>query len=504
MSFTISRSLLPTKPIELVYKDSEGKQFNFKHGPPPAVSQPRRLLGWRMRTINIGCANRPFYLLVIHRQREDKGDEYTEQLGSYDPLPNRYGELLIGFNIDRIRYWLGKGAEPTKSVRELLGLAGILPVFPRSYLTAYRNRLNKQDSKEDIEEPADCNDVSSKIEQQERKTRKTMKEAIKVLITGAGGQIGYSLVYMVTSGYVFGNDQPIDLHLLEIPYGMKSLQGLCMELQDSYLPLIHSIINTDNLEEGFKDIDVAFLVGSVPRKQGMERKDLMSANVKIFEKQGQALDKYAKKTVKVIVVGNPANTNAYICSKFAPSIPSQNITAMTRLDQNRCYGMLADALKVNVSSIKNAIVWGNHSTTMFPDTSQATVTLPDGKTLPVDDKLSDKKEWLRTMFVKSIQTRGSAIIEARKLSSALSAAKAACDHMKDWWNGTEQYASMVVQSDGSYGVEKGLFFSFPCTIKNKEWQIVQGIQFDSWAQSMIDATMKELIEEKEMALHSIA
>lgn len=328
---------------------------------------------------------------------------------------------------------------------------------------------------------------------------------IRVLISGAAGQIGYSLAYMVASGYVFGDKQPIIMHMLEVPAAMTSLKGLCMELQDSYLPLVHGVVPTDQLDVAFKDIDAAFLVGSMPRKAGMERRDLLGANVKIFKEQGTALNKYAKKDVKVIVVGNPANTNAFICSKFAPSIPVENITSMSRLDQNRCYGIAAEKLGVNVDAIKKAVVWGNHSGTMFPDMSNATVDIGCKKNESVAKALGGT-DWLRGEFVTIIQKRGAAIITARKLSSALSAAKAACDHMRDWWQGApeDKWVCMSVCSDGSYGIDKGLFFSFPCTVKDKKWSIVKGIKFDEWSQSMLEKTKDELIEERDVALQTLS
>ncbi|KAL7674554.1 hypothetical protein ACOME3_000831 [Neoechinorhynchus agilis] len=330
-----------------------------------------------------------------------------------------------------------------------------------------------------------------------------LKSPIRVAVTGAAGQIGYSLVYMIGSGYVFGEDQPIILHLIELKVAMEALKGVVMELQDAVLPLLHDIIATDSLDVGFKDVDAVFLVGSMPRKAGMERKDLLSANVKIFKTQGEALEKYAKKTVKVLVVGNPANTNALICSKFAPSIPVQNITAMTRLDQNRCLGLLAEKLKLNVNDVRNAIVWGNHSVTMFPDTFHGHVR-QDGKWVPINNAVNDI-DWIKGDFVTTIQKRGAAIIAARKLSSALSAAKAASDHMRDWWRGTEEgkWVSMAVPTDGSYGIKEGLVFSLPCTVdKHGNYKIVQGLDLNSYAMKMLANTTKELEEEKAVALEA--
>jgi malate dehydrogenase len=232
----------------------------------------------------------------------------------------------------------------------------------------------------------------------------------------------------------------------------------------------------------------------------MERKDLLSANVKIFKVQGQALDKHAKKDVKVLVVGNPANTNALICSHYAPSIPKQNFTAMTRLDQNRGRAQIAQRLKTDIENVKNVIIWGNHSATQFPDVGNASVKI-DGKEKPVVDAINDLA-YLQGPFVECVQKRGAAVIAARKMSSAMSAAKAAADHVKDWWNGSQpgKYVSMGVVSDGSYGIAKDIVFSFPCEVKDKQWKIVQGLKLDDFARGKLDITTKELLEEKEEAM----
>merc|ERR1719384_2324039 len=255
----------------------------------------------------------------------------------------------------------------------------------------------------------------------------SLKAPIRVVVTGAAGQIAYSLIYQLASGVVFGLDQPLHLHLLDIGPMMGVLNGVCMEVQDSALPLVAGVVATDDVAKAFTDIDAAFLVGAMPRKEGMERKDLLAANLKIFKVQGEALDKHAKKTVKVLVVGNPANTNALICSHYAPSIPKENFSAMTRLDQNRATGQLALKTAKPITAIKRVTIWGNHSSTQFPDASQATV---DGAPLAVDPA------WLQTEFVPTVQKRGAAVIAARKLSSAMSAAKAASDHMKSWFSST--------------------------------------------------------------------
>lgn len=281
---------------------------------------------------------------------------------------------------------------------------------------------------------------------------------------------------------------------------MGVLEGVVMEISDCALPLVKEVIPTADPAVAFKDVDAAFLVGAMPRKEGMERKDLLSANVKIFKVQGEALDKYAKKDVKVLVVGNPANTNALICSKYAPSIPKENFTAMTRLDQNRATAQIAARVGVNVANVKNVIIWGNHSSTQFPDVRHAVVD-KDGASTPVYTAVNDEK-WLQNDFLTTIQKRGAAVIAARKMSSAMSAAKAAGDHMKDLWQGTApgQWVSMGVVSDGSYGAPKDVVFSFPVTIKDKKWAIVQGLNIDSFSRSKLDITGKELLEEKNEAL----
>lgn len=323
-----------------------------------------------------------------------------------------------------------------------------------------------------------------------------MTEPVKVVITGAAGQIGYSLIYMVGSGYVFGPDQPVILHLLDIAPMMGVLGGVCMEIDDCAMPLVKGVVATDNPEEAFKDVDAAFMVGAMPRREGMERKDLLAANVKIFKVQGQALDQFAKKSVKVLVVGNPANTNALICSHYAPSIPKENFSAMTRLDANRAAAQLAKKAGVDVVQVKNVIIWGNHSSTQFPDAAHATIS---GK--PAPEVINDP-EWIKTVFLPTVQKRGAAVIAARKLSSAMSAAKAASDHMKSIWAGTPEgeWASMGVFSDGSYGTPEGVMFSFPVTLSGKKWTIVQDLPLDDFAKEKLSATGKELCEERDEAL----
>jgi malate dehydrogenase len=281
---------------------------------------------------------------------------------------------------------------------------------------------------------------------------------------------------------------------------MTVLQGVVMEIEDASLPLVKGVIPTDSEEVAFKDVDVALFVGAMPRKEGMERKDLLSANVKIFKSQGTALDKFAKKSVKVLVVGNPANTNCFILAHYAPSIPRENFSCLTRLDHNRATAQIASKLKVSPSDVKNVIIWGNHSSTQFPDVHAATVNI-NGKETPVYEAVKDD-HWLKNDFVSTVQKRGAAVIAARKLSSAMSAAKAICDHMRDWWQGTKEsgWVSMGLISDGSYGIEKGLVFSYPVEIEDGKLTIVQGLKTDDWFREMIEKTHKELVEEKNDAL----
>lgn len=323
-----------------------------------------------------------------------------------------------------------------------------------------------------------------------------MAAPIKVCVTGAAGQIGYSLVYMIGSGAVFGPETPVILQLLDIPVMLPVLKGVAMELDDCALPCLRSVLTTGSAEEAFNDVDAAFLVGAMPRKEGMERKDLLAANVKIFKVQGEALDKFAKKSVRVLVVGNPANTNALICSQYAPSIPKENFSAMTRLDQNRAQAQIALRCGVPINQVTNCIIWGNHSSTQFPDVAHANV---NGKS--VKDAVNDDA-WLQGDFISTVQKRGAAVIAARKLSSAMSAAKAACDHMKSIFQGTEpgSYVSMGVFSDGSYGTPEGVMFSFPVTIQDKKWTIVKGLDMSDFAKSKLKITGDELCQERDDAL----
>lgn len=329
-----------------------------------------------------------------------------------------------------------------------------------------------------------------------------MSEPIRVLITGAAGQIAYSLLYSVAKGDVFGANQPIDLLLLDIPPMMEVLGGVKMELTDCALPLLKEVVCTADQAVAFKNIDVAILVGAMPRREGMERKDLLAANVKIFKEQGTSLDKFAKKTVKVVVIGNPANTNALICSKYAPSIPKANFTALTRLDQNRAQAQIADRLGIPSNDVYNVTIWGNHSSTQYPDICHAKAMF-NGKETAVKEAVKDD-DWLKNEFVKTVQTRGGAVIKARKLSSAMSAAKAICDHVKSWWFGTQpnRWVSMGVITDGScYGIPEGLMYSMPVTITpDHKYTIVQGLNIDDFSREKMDISAKELAEEKEMAI----
>merc|ERR1712107_742547 len=322
-----------------------------------------------------------------------------------------------------------------------------------------------------------------------------MKSPIKVVVTGAAGQIAYSLLYQIGSGYVFGNDQPLILHLLDITPMMGVMGGVVMEIQDSALPLVRQVVPTDDASVAFKDIDAAFMVGAMPRREGMERKDLLAANVKIFQVQGEAMEKFAKKSVKVLVVGNPANTNALIISHYAPSIPKENFSAMTRLDQNRAASQLALKVGARVQDVRKMTIWGNHSSTQFPDIAHATI-----KGAPAMSMIDEA--WMKETFIPTVQKRGAAVIAARKLSSAMSAAKAACDHMKSWFSSTpeDNWVSMGVFSDGSYDTPVGVMFSFPVKIDNGKWSIVQGLEMSDFAKEKLALTGKELCEERDEAM----
>ena len=314
---------------------------------------------------------------------------------------------------------------------------------------------------------------------------------VNITITGAAGNIGYALLFRIASGALLGPDQRVNLRLLEIPPAVKAAEGTAMELFDSAFPTLGSVDIFDDAKAAFEGANIAFLVGSMPRKAGMERADLLSANGGIFGPQGEALNAGAAEDIKVLVVGNPANTNALIAASHAPDIPSSRFTAMTRLDHNRALAQLATKAGCHVTDIDKVTVWGNHSSTQYPDLTQATV-----KGAPVTDILADRA-WVEDDFIPTVAKRGAAIIDARGASSAASAASAAIDHVHDWVLGTSgSWTSSSVMSDGSYGVPEGIISSFPCTSENGEWKIVQGLEIDDFSRAKIDASAAELVEEK--------
>jgi len=328
---------------------------------------------------------------------------------------------------------------------------------------------------------------------------------MRVVVSGAAGQICYSILFGICRGQLLGQNQKIDLVLLDIEPAMKACEGVMMEIRDGAFPLITSMTGTCDYEEAFTGADICLLIGAFPRKKGMLRADLLKINAGIFKGQGEAMEKYAKKTCKTLVVGNPANTNALICSKYAPSIPKENFTAMTRLDQNRASSQLATKIGCQVGQIKNVVIWGNHSKTQYPDVNQATVQdFPSaGFTTPLRTAVNDD-EWCNSVFIKSVQQRGAAIIKARGSSSAASAANAALVHVRDWFLGTPAgtWVSMGVPSDGSYGIPKGIVYSFPCTCSNGEYQIVQGLKIDEFSENLMRITAEELqAEAKEAGVH---
>ena len=314
---------------------------------------------------------------------------------------------------------------------------------------------------------------------------------VNITVTGAAGNIGYALLFRIASGALLGPDQRVNLRLLEIPQAVKAAEGTARELFDSAFPTLGDVDIFDDPEQAFEGANIAFLVGSMPRKAGMERADLLSANGGIFGPQGEALNAGAAEDIKVLVVGNPANTNALIAASHAPDIPSSRFTAMTRLDHNRALAQLATKAGCHVTDIDKVTVWGNHSSTQYPDLTQATV-----KGAPVTDILADRA-WVEDDFIPTVAKRGAAIIDARGASSAASAASAAIDHVHDWVLGTSgSWTSSSVMSDGSYGVPEGIISSFPCTSENGEWKIVQGLEIDDFSRGKIDASAAELVEEK--------
>ncbi len=326
-----------------------------------------------------------------------------------------------------------------------------------------------------------------------------MKKPMRVAVTGAAGQIGYSLLFRIASGEMLGKDQPVILQLLEIPdeKAQKALKGVMMELDDCAFPLLQGMVAASNPMIAFEDVDVALLVGARPRGPGMERKDLLEANGAIFVPQGKALDAVASRDVKVLVVGNPANTNSLIAMKNAPGLKPANFTAMMRLDHNRAMTQVAQKTGKAVTAVKKMTIWGNHSATQYPDVFNAEV---DGANAA---KAINDQAWLESTFIPTVQKRGAAIIEARGLSSAASAANAAIDHIRDWVAGTPagDWVSMGIASDGSYGIPEGLMFGFPCTCSGGTYKIVQGLQHNDFAKGKIAATQKELEEERAAIAH---
>jgi len=320
-----------------------------------------------------------------------------------------------------------------------------------------------------------------------------MKTPVRVAITGAAGQIGYSLLFRIASGAMLGPDTPVILQLLEVTPALGALGGVKMELDDcAFSPLV-DVITTDDANVAFGDADIALLVGAMPRKDGMERSDLLSANGGIFKPQGAAISANAKKNIKVLVVGNPANTNSLIAMHNAPNIDPRQFTAMTRLDHNRAVSQLAQRVNKPVASIKKMTIWGNHSVTQYPDLFNCEV---DGK---IAAQLVNDQSWIEETYIPTVAKRGAAVIKARGLSSAASAANAAIDHIRDWVQGTPagDWVSMSVPSDGSYGVPEGLISSFPCTCANGDYSIVQGLDIDAFSRARIDASVAELLEERD-------
>ncbi|SEI89441.1 malate dehydrogenase (NAD) [Deinococcus reticulitermitis] len=320
----------------------------------------------------------------------------------------------------------------------------------------------------------------------------TTKPPVRVTVTGAAGQIGYSLLFRIAAGDMLGKDQPVILQLLEITPALKALSGVVMELRDCAFPLLADVVTSDDPMVAFKDADYALLVGAMPRKAGMERGDLLGANGGIFKPQGEAINAVAKKDIKVVVVGNPANTNALIAQQNAPDIDPRQFTALVRLDHNRAVSQLAEKTGAAVKDIKNITIWGNHSSTQYPDLSQATV---GGQ--PALDQV--EREWYEGTYIPTVAKRGAAIIEARGASSAASAASAAIDHIRDWALGTPEgeWTSMAIPSDGSYGVPEGLIYGFPVRCQDGKYEIVQGLEVSDFSRGKMDATAQELQEERD-------
>ena len=321
-----------------------------------------------------------------------------------------------------------------------------------------------------------------------------MKEPVRVTITGAAGQIGYALLFRVASGAMLGSDQPVVLQLLEITPALDALKGVVMELDDCAFPLLAGVVQTDEADVAFKDTDYALLVGSRPRGPGMERKDLLEANAAIFSVQGKALNDHASRDVRVLVVGNPANTNCLIAQRNAPHLEARNFTAMTRLDHNRATAQLAQKTGKHVNDVAGLCIWGNHSATQYPDIHRATVAGDDAMSL-ID------MAWYEGDFIPAVQQRGAAIIDARGASSAASAANAAIDHIRDWVLGSDGIVSMGVYSDGSYGVDQGLIYSYPVRCSQGDWVVEQGLEINDFSRQKMDATAVELEEERDAVAH---
>ena len=319
-----------------------------------------------------------------------------------------------------------------------------------------------------------------------------MKAPVNVAITGAAGQIGYALAFRVAAGALLGRDTPVNLHLLEISAALPGLNGVVMELNDCAFPSLNKVVATDDAQVAFKDCQVALLVGARPRGPGMERKDLLLANAQIFSAQGKALNAVAHADVKVLVVGNPANTNALIARANAPRLNPRNFTAMTRLDHNRALSQLAEKTASHVNDIRRMTIWGNHSATQYPDLSHTVVNGKPAKTLVT-------QEWIEQSFIPVVQQRGAAVIKARGSSSAASAASAAIDHVHTWVHGTEEgnWVSMAVPADGSYGIPAGVIYSYPVTVRNGDYQIVPGLTIDAFSRKRMDASHAELLEERD-------
>lgn len=321
-----------------------------------------------------------------------------------------------------------------------------------------------------------------------------MKDPVRIAITGGAGQISYSLIFRIAAGDMLGPDQPVILQLLEIPQAMDALNGVVMEVNDCAFPLVQDIVATDDPNVAFKDADFALLVGARPRGPGMERKDLLEANAAIFSVQGKALNDHASRDVKVLVVGNPANTNALIASCNAPDLVAGQFTAMTRLDHNRALTQLAQKTGKHVTDVENMIIWGNHSATQYPDLAQCKV---DGKA--AFDLV--ERDWYENDFIPTVQQRGAAIIKARGASSAASAASSAIDHMRDWALGCDGIVSMAIPSDGSYGIAEGIIYSYPVRCQGGKYEIVQGFELDAFSKEKMQATEKELREERAAVEH---